>query len=61
MAVCGESETEVSGEEGGYGGISSDLNFGVDDGLDDDSDRTAEQGGGEGSAGEVSVGVGIRV
>jgi hypothetical protein len=39
MVVCGESETEVSREEGGYGGISSGLNFGVDDGLDDDSDR----------------------
>jgi hypothetical protein len=54
MAVCGESETEVSG---GYGGISSDLNFGVDDGLDDDSDRTAEQGGGEGRipGGDVQV------
>jgi hypothetical protein len=42
MAVCGESENEVSGEEGGYGRISSGLNFGADDGLEDDSDRTAE-------------------
>jgi hypothetical protein len=41
-------EAEVSSEEGDYGGISSGFNFGADDVLDDDSDRRAGQGGGEG-------------